>query len=60
MEEKTNHISEFLYAMQVDENGQIPCTIMVDGIERTFEITERDARAFYRMFEYHKQQNKDI
>lgn len=50
-QEKKTVIEEFLYELSPNEKGHISCSMMVDGVERTFEITEKDARAFTRIFE---------
>ncbi|AJD93374.1 hypothetical protein JMA_40560 (plasmid) [Jeotgalibacillus malaysiensis] len=50
-QKKKTVIDEFLYELSTNEKGNISCSMMVDGVERTFEITERDARSFSQIFE---------
>lgn len=47
-------IDEFLYEMSLNDKEQIPCIIKVDGVEREFVITEKDARCFSHLFKMHK------
>lgn len=41
---KETHIDNFLYEMDTNENGEIPCLIEINGVEHSFEITERDVK----------------
>lgn len=43
-------INEFMYEMGVDENGEIPCVIEVNGVEHTFGITEKDIERLSHIF----------
>lgn len=52
--EKSTHIEEFLYEVNVNEKGEIPCLIKANGIEHSFGITEKDVRSFAHIFQMHK------
>lgn len=52
--EQSTHIDEYLYELNVNEKGEIPCLIKVNGVEHSFGITEKDAKAFVHLFEMHK------
>jgi hypothetical protein len=51
---KSTHINTFLYEFNVNENGEIPCLIKVNGIEHSFGIDEKTAKAFIHIFEMAK------
>lgn len=48
--EKSSHIEDFMYEMNVNENGEIPVLIKANGIEHSFGITERDVKSFGHIF----------
>ncbi|MGX5609556.1 hypothetical protein ACWKTZ_24600 [Bacillus cereus] len=52
--EKSTHIEEFLYELNVNDKGEILCLIKANGIEHTFGITEKDAKAFLHIFQMQK------
>lgn len=52
--ETSTHIDNFLYEMDVNDKGEIPCLIKIHGIEHTLGITERDAKSFVHLFHMHK------
>ncbi|MDA1674701.1 hypothetical protein [Bacillus cereus group sp. TH152-1LC] len=52
--EKSTHIEEFFYELNVNDKGEIPCLIKANGIEHTFGITEKDAKAFLHIFQMQK------
>lgn len=43
--EQSTHIDNFMYEMSVNQEGVIPCLIKANGIEHSFEITERDVKS---------------
>jgi hypothetical protein len=51
--EQSTHIGEFLYEFNVNEKGEIPCLIKANGVEHSFGITEKDAKAFVHLFKMH-------
>jgi hypothetical protein len=48
--ERSTHINDFLYEINVDDKGEIPILVKVHGIEHSLGITEKDARAFAHLF----------
>lgn len=52
--EQSTHIDNFMYEMNVNEKGEIPCLIKANGIEHSIGITERDAKSFVRIFQMSK------
>ncbi|MCU7666808.1 hypothetical protein [Bacillus thuringiensis] len=52
--EQSTHIEEFLYEFNINDKGEIPCVIQVNGIEHTFGITEKDAKSFLHLFQMQK------
>ncbi|GAB6440124.1 hypothetical protein CON36_35235 [Bacillus cereus] len=52
--EKSTHIEEFLYELNVNDKEEILCLIKANGIEHTFGITEKDAKAFLHIFQMQK------
>jgi hypothetical protein len=52
--EKSTHIEDFLYEINVNEKGEIPCLIKANGIEHSFGITQKDASSFAHIFQMHK------
>lgn len=49
--EQSTHIDNFMYEMNVNEKGEIPCLIKANGIEHSIGITERDAKSFVHIFQ---------
>lgn len=52
--EQSTHIESYMYEMNVNEEGEIPCLIKVNGIEHSIGITERDAKSFVHIFQMSK------
>ena len=52
--EQSTHIDNFMYEMNVNEKGEIPCLIKANGIEHSLGITERDVKSFSHIFQMSK------
>lgn len=48
--ETSTYIDEFLYELNINDKGEIPCLIKVHGTDHSFGITERDAKSFIHLF----------
>lgn len=52
--EQSTHIDNFMYDMNVNEEGEISFLIKANGVEHSLGITERDAKSFVRIFQMNK------
>ena len=54
MYERSTHIEDCMYEINVNEKGEIPCLIKANGVEHSFGITKKDALSFVHLFRMHE------